>query len=235
MQNNFPIRLISSTLDEVHKAAMDCFGKYWLILRLTTGVMVGCGFFSGASLSAADTNATITVLDSSGGVVQESRPKSQRGLSRVVWNLRYADVPLRAGGGEDDDAGPRNSTPGPLVMPGTYTVRLIGGGVTTTQRVVVREDPRINVTRAERKAWTDFQRQVAALAADFAPVAERARRATASDAQTIDLKRQAAELLARISTLYNASARWTGRPTADQRTQLAYYVQMAKTLGAVAF
>jgi hypothetical protein len=120
-------------------------------------------------------------------------------------------------------------------MPGTYTVRLSAGGVTSSQRVVVREDPRVTVTSAQRRAWTDFQRQVAALATEFAPVADRARRATAADAQTSDLKRQASELLARISTLYSASARWTGMPTADQRTQLAYYKQMAKSLGGAAF
>ena len=186
-------------------------------------------------MANAGEEATITVTDSLGALVQELKPKSQRGLNRTVWNMRYADLPLRGGGGEDDEGGPRNSMPGPLVMPGTYTVKLDAGGVTTSTRVVVREDPRITVTRAERRAWTDFQRQVAALATEFAPVADKARRSTSRDAQVIDNKRQAAELLARISTLYNASARWTGRPTADQRTQLAYYQQMATTIGATAF
>jgi hypothetical protein len=186
-------------------------------------------------MADGSTEATITIADSSGALVQELKPRSQKGVNRVVWNLRYADLPLRGGGGEDDDAGPRNSTPGPLVMPGTYTVKLAAGGVTSSTRVVVREDPRITVTRAERKAWTDFQRQVAKLATEFAPVADQARRSTSRDASVIDNKRQAAELLARISTLYGATARWTGRPTADQRTQLAYYQQMARTLGAASF
>jgi hypothetical protein len=153
-------------------------------------------------------------------------------VNRSVWNLRHADVPLRSGGGEDDDAGPRTTSPGPLVMPGTYTVKLAAGGITTSQRVVVRDDPRLTVSGADRAAWTAFQRQVAALATQFAPVADRARRATGTDARTVDVKRQAAELLARISTLYGASGRWTGRPTADQRTQLAYYQKMASTLGS---
>ena len=57
MQNNFPIRLISSTLEGVHKAATNCFGNCWLILSLTTGVVIGCGVFSTTALYAADTNA----------------------------------------------------------------------------------------------------------------------------------------------------------------------------------
>ncbi|MEQ1692422.1 MAG: sialidase family protein [Gemmatimonas sp.] len=186
-------------------------------------------------LSQSGANAVLTVQDSTGEVVQELKPVMARGVNRVVWNLRYADLPLRGGGGDDDDAGPRATTPGPLVMPGTYTVRLVAGGETSTRRVVVREDPRITISRDDRRAWTSFQRNVASLAVSFAPVADRARRATGRDAQTVDLKRQAAELLSRISTLYGASARWTGRPTADQRTQLVYYQQMAKTLSAASF
>lgn len=186
-------------------------------------------------IASTDSRPTLTVLDSMGVVVQELNPAAARGVNRTVWNLRYADLPLRGGGGEDDEAGPRNSTPGPLVLPGTYTVRLVAGGVTSVQRVTVREDPRITITRADRRAWTDFQRKVARLATEFAPAADRARRATGRDATTVDLKRQAQELIARIATLYNASARWTGRPTADQQSQLAYYQKMATTLNAAAF
>jgi photosystem II stability/assembly factor-like uncharacterized protein len=186
-------------------------------------------------LATAGTSATLTVLDATGAVVQELRPTTTRGLNRVVWNLRYADLPLRGGGGEDDEGPARAGSPGPLVLPGTYTVRLVAGGVTSTQRVVVREDPRVTISPVERRAWTAFQRQVATLAVEFAPVADRARRATATDAQTVDRKRQAAELLSRISTLYGGTARWTGRPTADQRAQLAYYQRMAKTLASASF
>ena len=100
---------------------------------------------------------------------------------------------------------------------------------------MVREDPRLSVTLAERRAWTAFQQQVAGLATQFAPVTDRARRATGTDASTVDNKRQAQELLARISTLYSATSRWTGLPSADQRMQLAYYQKMAQQLSAIPF
>jgi photosystem II stability/assembly factor-like uncharacterized protein len=178
----------------------------------------------------ANTSLQLTVHDSTGRLVQTLTPTATRGVNRVVWNLRYADLPIRSGGGEDDDEGPRATTPGPLVLPGTYTVRLVHGGRSLSQRVVVREDPRLTVTRAERAAWTAFHRDVATLVTSFADVAARWRNASGTDAATRDGKRQAQELSARLSTLYSAVGRWTGAPTADQRSQLRYYQRMALVL-----
>jgi hypothetical protein len=151
-------------------------------------------------------------------------------VNRVVWNLRHADLPVRSGGGEDDDEGPRPTTPGPLVLPGTYTVRLAHAGRTMEQKVVVRDDPRLTVTRAQRAAWTAFHRDVANLVTSFAEVATRVRGLSGAETQTRDLKRQAAELQSRLTTLYSSVARWTGTPTADQRSQLRYYKRMAAEL-----
>ena len=92
---------------------------------------------------------------------------------------------------------------------------------------MVKEDPRVTVTRAQRAAWTAFHRDVAAMVTSFAEVATRVRALSGTDAATRDLKRQAGELQARLSTLYGAVARWTGTPTADQRSQLRYYKRMA--------
>jgi len=181
-------------------------------------------------LGDAGSTVTLTVHDSTGRLVQTLTPATQRGLNRVVWNLRHADLPLRSGGGEDDDEGPRPTTPGPLVMPGSYTVRLVAGATRLEQKVLVREDPRLTVTRAERAAWTAFHREIAQLVERFVPVAERIRALTGTDEATKDRKRQAQELQSRIATLYGAVGRWTGVPTADQRTQLAYYQRMARTL-----
>ena len=174
---------------------------------------------------------TLTVLDSAGRTVQQLKATSSRGVNRVIWNLRDADIPLRSGGGEDDDeAGVRASSPGPLVIPGTYIVKLEAGGVTTSQKVVVKEDPRLTISRADRAVWTAFQRDIAKLVVDLAPAAERARKSMPTDSAGKDIKRQAQELVARIGVLYSATARWTGRPTADQRTQLEYYKRMAKEI-----
>ncbi|MBX7174718.1 MAG: hypothetical protein K1X72_27325 [Pyrinomonadaceae bacterium] len=69
------------------------------------------------------------------------------GTNRTNWNLRYDDPP----GYNPDINNQMNSAPGqvtpgphgPLVLPGTYTVKLIVDGVTYTQKVVVHNDPRV--------------------------------------------------------------------------------------------
>ena len=176
------------------------------------------------------TTVDLAVLDSAGRTVQTLKPTSARGVNRVVWNLRHADLPIRSGGGEDDDAGPSATTSGPLVLPGTYTVRLSYGGTAQQRRVVVKDDPRITVSRTERAAWTAFHRDIADLATAYVPVAERWRANTGTDAATRDGKRQATELSARISGLYGAVARYTGAPTSDQRSELRFYTRMAAEL-----
>jgi tetratricopeptide (TPR) repeat protein len=60
VQNNFPIRRIRTTVEPVQKAATIRWGKCWLILGLTTGVMIGCGNFFITPMYAADTNAIAT-------------------------------------------------------------------------------------------------------------------------------------------------------------------------------
>jgi photosystem II stability/assembly factor-like uncharacterized protein len=185
-------------------------------------------------LRDAGASVTLTVHDSTGRLVQSLTPVAARGVNRVVWNLRHADLPVRSGGGEDDDEGPRATTPGPLALPGTYTVRLVHDGRTVERKVLVKEDPRLTVSRAERAAWTAFHREVAAALGAFAEVATRVRGLSGTDAATRDLKRQAGELQARLSTLYSAVGRWTGMPTADQRSQLRYYTRMAAEIGGQA-
>lgn len=83
----------------------------------------------------------------------ESRALSTNiGTNRINWNLRYDDPP----GFNPDINNQMNSVPdsvtpgphGPLVLPGTYTLKLIVDGQTYTQSVVVHNDPRIGESPA---------------------------------------------------------------------------------------
>jgi photosystem II stability/assembly factor-like uncharacterized protein len=70
------------------------------------------------------------------------------GLNRFVWNLRYPRPPVSSY--EYDIAGiPGKGTiadpEGPLVVPGTYRVRLTVGGVAQTQTVRIALDPRVHI------------------------------------------------------------------------------------------
>lgn len=186
-------------------------------------------------LGAAGTAPSITVHSSGGLLITTLRGTSTKGVNRVVWNLRESDLPIRGGGFGDDDGPPAGAgMPGPLVAPGVYTVRLAAGGRTLEQKVEVREDPRIDVTPVERKLWTDAQSQAAALARMYGPVNDRIQKLPATAADAAELKRQSRELVSRIGGLYGSISRWTGAPTRDQMTRLAYYQTMAKTLAATA-
>jgi hypothetical protein len=174
----------------------------------------------------------VTVHTSSGQLVNTLRATGNRGVNRIVWNLRETDLPIRGGGfggGGDEDA-PRPGLPGPLVVPGTYVIRLAAAGRTLEQKIEVREDPRIDVPAAERKQWTDAVRQAAALAREFGPVNDRILKLPGTGADVAELKRQSRELISRITGLYNAVGRWTGAPTKDQLSRLAYYQTMVKQL-----
>jgi photosystem II stability/assembly factor-like uncharacterized protein len=69
------------------------------------------------------------------------------GTNRTNWNLRYDDPPgYNPDINNQMNAVPDSVTPGPhgpLVLPGTYTIKLIVDGATYTQSVVVHNDPRI--------------------------------------------------------------------------------------------
>ena len=78
----------------------------------------------------------------------ESRALSTNiGTNRTNWNLRYDDPPgFNPDINNQMNAAPDSVTPGPhgpLVLPGSYTIKLIVDGQTYTQTVVVHNDPRI--------------------------------------------------------------------------------------------
>ncbi|HEY6449543.1 MAG TPA: hypothetical protein VIX60_02570 [Candidatus Cybelea sp.] len=84
--------------------------------------------------------------------------KPVTGLNRVSWNLRYdsLDPPKGyvpwAGGGFT----------GPLVLPGTYTIRIIANGHLVQGGVRVVEDPRSRASRADLQRQLDFLMRVRA-------------------------------------------------------------------------
>jgi hypothetical protein len=66
----------------------------------------------------------------------DTLPMSQ-GMNRFVWDLRYDD-PAQIPGAFYAGIAPR----GPLVLPGTYTLRLGVGGQTRTAELTIAQDPR---------------------------------------------------------------------------------------------
>jgi photosystem II stability/assembly factor-like uncharacterized protein len=82
-------------------------------------------------------------------------PSNAPGMHRFVWDLRYADppaihaqspynYPISAIAGNTPD-----QPQGPLVLPGTYEVRLTAGGQTYRHPLEVKMDPRVRFVRNE--------------------------------------------------------------------------------------
>jgi hypothetical protein len=180
-------------------------------------------------LGAKTDKVTLAVYTTGGELVQTLPPTSARGLNRIIWNLRHAELPVRGGGFGDEGEG-GGSLPGPYVSPGTYIVRLTANGRTIEQRVDVRDDPRISISNADREIWSDSLRSLASTIRQLAPLNDRIQKATGTGADLSDLKRQFRELQARITGLYTEIGRWTGRPNTDQLSELKFYTEMAQTL-----
>jgi photosystem II stability/assembly factor-like uncharacterized protein len=83
------------------------------------------------------------------------RVANKAGLNMFAWNLRYPDASvfenmiLWAGG-----------TSGPVVLPGSYSVRLNVGGQRYTQPLVVVKDPRVTATTADLRVQFDLLMQI---------------------------------------------------------------------------
>lgn len=87
----------------------------------------------------------------------------KEGLNRAVWNFRM-DPPVppeagggggRGGGGGGGGFGFGGGGQGPLVEPGTYTVKITMGDKSDSKTVQVEEDPRIQISAADRAARHD--------------------------------------------------------------------------------
>lgn len=111
---------------------------------------------------------------------------AEAGSNRATWDLRY-DSPPAFSHGYSINANPGETPPspeGPLVLPGTYTIRLTVDGKTVERSVKVANDPRSPATPSDlarqgafdlaaygaaKEAW-DAYGQVAAMRASIATI-----------------------------------------------------------------
>jgi hypothetical protein len=105
--------------------------QYYLKERLSTG------------------DAQIDILDADGKLVQNMPAGKRRGLNKVYWNLAMTPPKVAEGGTKPDYSG----FSAPMVMPGTYTVRLkLGDQTYTTPLTVVHDASNTGFTLADRTA-----------------------------------------------------------------------------------
>jgi photosystem II stability/assembly factor-like uncharacterized protein len=106
---------------------------------------------------------TLTVLDQDGHEVRSfgSGPDglpARLGMNRIVWSMRRPGAPRLESPGLD----PWQRTDGPLVMPGTYQVRLMVGDQTQTQSFEIEPDPRIQTRTDDIQAQHDVLLEILA-------------------------------------------------------------------------
>jgi photosystem II stability/assembly factor-like uncharacterized protein len=110
-----------------------------------------------------------------GGGLPTTLP-TRAGMNRFVWDMRYTGGAATAGDGEGGGFGGQ----GPLAAPGTYRARLTAAGVTRTEPLVVKIDPRVardGITAADLAEQTRFALKVRDLLAEARQLAQRVRRA----------------------------------------------------------
>jgi hypothetical protein len=92
----------------------------------------------------------IEILDPSGKVIDSIAASKRRGINRVFWSMQVPPprVPRAAQLAFQSSLGPR-------VPPGTYTVRLTKGGETIEEKIDVVVDRRATYGAAERKEQYD--------------------------------------------------------------------------------
>ena len=80
---------------------------------------------------------------------------TSEGHHRFLWDLRYPAVPGMSTGPSAEEAVPHDTpavASSPFVLPGDYTVRIIAGGKTSTERFKVVMDPRVKTSMADLEA-----------------------------------------------------------------------------------
>ena len=181
-------------------------------------------------------SVTLAVEDAAGNEVAVLDGSSRQGMNRAVWDLRH-QVEAAGGGGP----GSARQRSGPLVVPGTYHVRLHAAGAESVQPVDVREDPRVGASPGVRTAWTAGLLELAEARARAASGAERAREALqeagegatgAGPDKLRDLEREFDELASRIGRLAGDVEGVVAPITQDQRSRRAFYMEMLDTLEA---
>jgi photosystem II stability/assembly factor-like uncharacterized protein len=110
----------------------------------------------------------IEILDAKGNVLDTLPASKRRGINRVYWPMRVSPpiVPPAAQAGG-------NSSQGPRVVPGTYTVRLTKGDQTLETPLVIGLDRRSTFTLADRQAQFDAAMKVHGLFGEMSDLAAR--------------------------------------------------------------
>jgi hypothetical protein len=107
----------------------------------------------------------VTVYDKEGKLVRELDGSGKAGVNRTNWDLRWSSPAMPTpeqleAAAAGFDFGPR----GPLVEPGEYTIKIKAGSKEESQKVMVEDDPRLQISPADRAARSEAIQRLYAMA-----------------------------------------------------------------------
>jgi photosystem II stability/assembly factor-like uncharacterized protein len=122
-----------------------------------------------AEAQEAKPEAYFVVYDERGAAIRRIDGKTDAGFQRVAWNLRYPAPRVAKHPEESEENFPDAADQGPLIVPGSYSVRMfekIGGVVTEVagpQSFKVATENLASLNATDRTAQEEFLKKVARL------------------------------------------------------------------------
>jgi hypothetical protein len=172
------------------------------------------------SLKSATPNVQVSIVGPNNAAIRTLTVAGQTGLNRVWWDLRYEsgsaivmqvpplDEPWAPARRNYAAYGTRIPPAGPVVPPGTYTVRVKAGSAEQTTQLTVLPDPHSPGTPATIQAQVSFARSVLAEIDEAATMGNKmeALRKQAQDAAASVAKDPSKQEVVQAATAFDAKA-----------------------------
>lgn len=203
-------------------------------------------YFLPQAVAKKDIKIRVKTMD--GKLVRNLQADTLKGFNRIYWDFNYGSFqspPSYRGGESSNNRWRSRGLSGPMADPGLYVVELSIKDQTYTKNLMIKDDPRLDVDLAVRKAWTAklfeigkiYENIVAdtkvarpimwkadQLKKDGANINEEAM------AEITEINRMYDELLSRTSSLYREVGGWVGPMTNDQQLQMNYFNEVQQRL-----
>lgn len=115
----------------------------------------------------------IEIADPDGAIIRTFRGPAQQGMNRAVWNLTRKGHRWPEQSNDEDASRPDEEPEGPQVLPGRYQVTVKYQDATAAGSVLVRADPRFDISLADRLSQHQAEMRVGALGGEVKKALDR--------------------------------------------------------------
>ncbi|MEL7119214.1 MAG: hypothetical protein AAFO07_07235 [Bacteroidota bacterium] len=199
----------------------------------------GIDYYLQAAVSPKDVKLEVFNLE--GELMKKLKVDTTAGLHRSYWDFRSNSFKGLKVDTSVVKSGRTRGLTSPMAMPGTYIARLTVGDQVMEQNFRITDDPRVDITIEERKAWTTSLHDIGMLSSKISAELDVVRPILwqidkskemneAVKAECKELERMYSEMYSRTRSLYGQVSNWMGPWTADQEAQFSYYTEMLNKL-----